>query len=481
MSNTIDKTTDADLLRSILDGSIEELEDDTITTLSKPYIFYGLNNLTRLSLPNLKTITVSNVFQGSNSYMLPLLKQLDLPNLDTILNTNAPFSYMRIEELNIPKLRTNNGGELLFLNLSHLKKAFFPSAENVGFFHIFNVHYIVLPSVINMHNCRYCTEDYTDPNLKGIDLGESCTTLTPGSDSFFYQTRCQNIEALILRGNTLVPLTKSLGGAGGTQNFGISAKNRIYVPAALVDEYKNATNWSSYSNIILPIEGSKYEHYWVDGTPICFTNGTGLIGWYEVGNVDDWDSETKTISSHVENEFGAWRVTGYGQYIASKAANIPSLFYDNCYAKGGFHINFGKPLKEISDILTFEFIFCSTHDSGINAYVAYDDEINATNISGYIGTSMRQFRHVIIEIHNDSTGKIYIDKIVKHSNINTNNMFNRQSFGIRNDNGCYIGHVAVWNRELSSEEIAQHYDYYVDNYHVGELAYDENGNFIAGS
>ena len=30
-------------------------------------------------------------------------------------------------------------------------------------------------------------------------------------------------------------------------------------------------------------------------------------------------------------------------------------------------------------------------------------------------------------------------------------------------------------------KIAEHYQFYVDNYHVGETAFDSSGNFIAGS
>lgn len=84
---------------------------------------------------------------------------------------------------------------------------------------------------------------------------------------------------LVLRSASIIPLLNitafnatvfASGGAGGT----------IYIPKALYDhlwdgtalDYKAATNWSTidgYGTITwAKIEGSQYENYYVDGTPI---------------------------------------------------------------------------------------------------------------------------------------------------------------------------------------------------------------------
>lgn len=62
---------------------------------------------------------------------------------------------------------------------------------------------------------------------------------------------CSALEALILRGNSLCTCgtTSTLAGSGIANGTGY-----IYVPSALVDSYKTATNWSTYANQIRAIE-----------------------------------------------------------------------------------------------------------------------------------------------------------------------------------------------------------------------------------
>lgn len=53
--------------------------------------------------------------------------------------------------------------------------------------------------------------------------------------------------------------------------FSKPAESTIYVPSALVETYKTATNWSTAYSAGLtfaPIEGSQYENYYADGTAI---------------------------------------------------------------------------------------------------------------------------------------------------------------------------------------------------------------------
>ena len=80
-----------------------------------------------------------------------------------------------------------------------------------------------------------------------------------------------NLTTIVMRSTTLVPLGRvnaftstpfASGGTGGT----------IYVPSALIDSYKAATNWSAldgYGTVTwTAIEGSQYENYYADGTAI---------------------------------------------------------------------------------------------------------------------------------------------------------------------------------------------------------------------
>lgn len=123
------------------------------------------------------------------------------------------------------------------------------------------------------------------------------------------------------------------GGTGGT----------LYVPSALISEYEAATNWStvlSYTNnSIAAIEGSEYENYYVDGTPIVepIYYDMSTVTWSVVGN-DARSSAIPTgnngilfkISNSVQiyNADTNTRITGAGVYVTSMvitpsmAANI---------------------------------------------------------------------------------------------------------------------------------------------------------------
>lgn len=69
--------------------------------------------------------------------------------------------------------------------------------------------------------------------------------------------RCTSLLALILRRTTM----STLGSAALTGTPIASGTGYIYVPAALVDSYKTATNWSTYADQFRAL-----EDYTVDGT-----------------------------------------------------------------------------------------------------------------------------------------------------------------------------------------------------------------------
>jgi len=89
------------------------------------------------------------------------------------------------------------------------------------------------------------------------------------------------INANLLRGssaNVLILRDTTLTALGSTGAFDVSAfasngaGGTLYVPSALVSSYQSATNWSTIlgyaNNSIQAIEGSQYENYYADGTPI---------------------------------------------------------------------------------------------------------------------------------------------------------------------------------------------------------------------
>lgn len=81
--------------------------------------------------------------------------------------------------------------------------------------------------------------------LETVDL-PSITSIAANA-----MANCSSLGAFILRGSTAVTLanTNGLAGSGVAKGTGY-----IYVPRALVDTYKAATNWSTYANQIRAIE-----------------------------------------------------------------------------------------------------------------------------------------------------------------------------------------------------------------------------------
>ena len=93
-------------------------------------------------------------------------------------------------------------------------------------------------SIVNgaFYGCSKLTKaDFSAVTSIGTQSFQSCTSLT----------------TLILRSETMATL-------GGTNAFGsmpiASGTGYIYVPSALVDSYKAASNWSTYANQIRAIE-----------------------------------------------------------------------------------------------------------------------------------------------------------------------------------------------------------------------------------
>lgn len=450
MANNANVIGDRESVKQMIIGDYSEtdgyFEDDISTTVYK-FLFYGDSNIKSINLPNVTTMG-EGAFQSCSN-----LESVNFPKLVTV-GQNVFRSCVKLKTIHLPELTTI--GATCFLYSGN------------------NSTIIVLPKLTTMTGKAV----FDRVNLiEAIDLGENCKNLS--SDAFYHNTGQKTINNLILRSKSVVkPATWG----------SINGLRTIYVPSSLISDYQTATNWSTgYNNgthVFLPIEGSKYEYYWADGTPLGFENTSGMIAYYDVGNVNDWDSETKTITSHVENDFNAWRQTSNNQFNINNAADIPTNIYDNCYMSGGFIINFGDgttsniSIEDKYDVITIEFLYASSSNTSININKAITNESLGTQIIGYVGGLGLTFKHVVLEL--SKTGmKLFVNKVLKISN--NNNNIDKPVINISASNNAYIGHVSVWNRALTDEEIEEHYQYYVDNFHVGETAFDSSGNFIAGS
>lgn len=216
-----------DTLIDYIMGKPTKIESDEITSLREG-MFNNADNLIELKLPNLQSI------KGSYSIYNTGLKSLDFPKL-TNLERDSIKSNHDIVYANLPNAIGSETGYykgFAFSNSSQLTEINIPKVQylnSLGFESCYNLPKLDLPSVNQIEN-----KSYEHPF---------------GS--------CWKLTTLILRANQVVQLTDSTklfndcpinnGGYNGRQGY-------IYVPKALLEDYKVATNWSVYADRFRAIE-----------------------------------------------------------------------------------------------------------------------------------------------------------------------------------------------------------------------------------
>ena len=182
--------------KALAEGTLEEINDDTITS-ARNYAFAHSTSLKTATFNNLTTAGVS-FFSSCTA-----LETVSLPNLKKVPYTG-------------------------FSGCTALKNVYVPiAASDYGcFVNCSSLEFVDLPkwAYMNAETFGGCT------SLKTVILRYN-SRMTLNNVSAFRATPFRN-------------------GEGGT----------IYVPQALVEEYKTATNWNALeSTTFLPIEGSEYE------------------------------------------------------------------------------------------------------------------------------------------------------------------------------------------------------------------------------
>lgn len=180
----------------ILDGTFSGVyASDKLTSL-KERAFGAMKNVTGVSLPNCTTFDGESTFNGASS-----LESVYLPNLTTMANGRYTFTRTKLTEVDLPSLTTVSDFTGTFYTATLIKK-------------------------INL------------PKLSGITIGSSAFN------------GAQKLTTLVLGGSELNPLDNT----NAFNNTPIaSGTGYVYVPDALVDSYKSATNWVTFADQIKPI------------------------------------------------------------------------------------------------------------------------------------------------------------------------------------------------------------------------------------
>lgn len=256
----------AELARSIVDGTITEYVDEEITIV-RAYAFY-YSGVSKVVIPNATQMGKSVFYKGNN------LKSIDAPLVQSVEEYTC-YQCGSLQEIDFSQI--TSVGAYAFYKCTSLREIDFPKATSVAgntFNGCSSVNNVNLPSLINVSSGSYAFRDMT--SLKSIKLPslqtlgsydfQGCTNLalvdlpkvTAISSSCFFN--CSRLETLILRKTDSI---STLLNTGAFQNTLIKSGGTgyIYVPSALIDTYKSATNWSTYADQFRAL-----EDYTVDGT-----------------------------------------------------------------------------------------------------------------------------------------------------------------------------------------------------------------------
>ena len=236
-------------------------------------------------LPNVKTIS-GGIFNRS------VCEEIELPELLTSSNGQAAFSYIKnLKKLRLPKVNGKFGYffsnfvyksddytfdmDLIAPNLSYYSYYMF---ENT-FFAIFKSSYLTIPDAqyYGIFNSSWITQAYIkNLNYIGDRFFYGCQNLeiayfdsayTIGKTNSYAEhfSQCLNFKALILAGDETVcslinknafyqtPMAP-LANQPVPNNLIAKREGYIYVPKALLEDYKTAPNWSYYADSFRAIE-----------------------------------------------------------------------------------------------------------------------------------------------------------------------------------------------------------------------------------
>lgn len=180
-------------------------------------------------------VLVARLFQACIT-----LKKVDLPNVTKI--DGYTFSgCTALSEVNLPKLETM--GMANFEDCTSLTDLILPK------FHKF----------ANNSNMQRCT------NLRKVDFQRKDNPLIPYENNMnqLNFNGCSSLTVLIIRAEDNIWKLGNINNFNGTPFASGGTGGTVYVPSALIESYKTATNWSTLYAAgtcnFVAIEGSEYE------------------------------------------------------------------------------------------------------------------------------------------------------------------------------------------------------------------------------
>ena len=187
------------------------------------------------------TLTVSRIQE--HAFYGQAIKTISAPNV-TQIDANAFSHCTSLKSVIFPEVVTFSGaGTFNYAGASSM------AATNC---------ILVFPK-LNLGNVR---ASFDRGYFLAVDIGPNTAKLY--NDTFYHSSGKQTVGTLILRRTAEIVTASTLDTIKGLRD--------VYVPSALITQYEAAKNWSTRVSdgyiTFHAIEGSQYENYYADGTPI---------------------------------------------------------------------------------------------------------------------------------------------------------------------------------------------------------------------
>ena len=287
---------EASVLKGLIEGTLTEISNSDVTNVECG--FKKHSELTSVDFPNATKIG-DEAFYGCSK-----LTSINFPNV-TIIGAKAFWECARLTSANFPNVTTLYYDA--FYNCYHLTSVNFPNVTSLGsrvFYSCDSLTSVIFPKATSIssnvfeNSNNLVSVDFPNATSIGYMAFASCNALTSvnapkvtklSNSSFFccygltsldlpkvtsmgkqefYQ--CFSLRSLILRSTTQCTLSNTNsfsscyhfdGTVNSIYNPNGDKDGYIYVPSALVDSYKSATNWSTLASQFRAL-----EDYTVDGT-----------------------------------------------------------------------------------------------------------------------------------------------------------------------------------------------------------------------
>lgn len=254
-------------------SSLTTLNLPNLTTISNSVAasFAYNSNLVNISLPSLTTSSLNSTFEHCSS-----LETVDLSSLQSSSNAYMTFrGCSSLQSINLPNLTQWGSGDgreegmfYTFYDCSNLQTVNLPNLTNAGrldntFYNCTNLQTVNLPNLTNatlgndvFESCvSLQTIELKISNVYGGNIFRNCTSLTQvkaplaSIDSSCF-SNCSALRKLILPQTDKITTLESSTAFKDTFLDKDGVTNGIYVPSALLNEYRTATNWVTLANHI---------------------------------------------------------------------------------------------------------------------------------------------------------------------------------------------------------------------------------------